>query len=68
LIVKNTLMLPLWSFQGARAAPAPNRKPHLERPGLSKLSSEVDAEVDVVLGEPGIPDGRSHQRPERLPE
>ena len=41
----------LWSFQGARGAGPPRRRPEA---GLSKLSSEAPtAEVDVRLGEPG---------------
>ena len=41
--------------------------------GLSKLSSTSNDEVDVIPGEPGLPDGRCveqlcHQRAQRLPE
>src|SRR6202140_4742881 len=46
LIVKNTLLMSLWSFQGARAQQAPHEKSRLKT-GLSKLSSE-HVEVDVV--------------------
>src|SRR5215217_1056224 len=46
LIEKNTFVLPLWSFQGARgSAPTRNR---LED-GPSKLSSELCVEVNIVL-------------------
>jgi hypothetical protein len=36
--------------------------------GLSKLSSVVDAEVDVVLDELGIGRPVGHRLPERLPK
>jgi len=68
LIEKNTFVLPLWSFQGARA------RAHHEknRPGagLSKLNSvrRSYVEVDVVPGEPATSDGRSHRRDRRLQE
>ena len=42
-------MLPLWSFQGTREhALAEKNRP---AGGLSKLSSVVNTEVDVILGE-----------------
>jgi len=47
-------VLPLWSFQGARGRSAQQRNAGLEA-GLSKLSSVVDVEVDVLLGEPSHP-------------
>src|ERR671935_1090767 len=52
LIVKNTLLMSLWSFQGALGAKSPaERENAARRRGLSKLSSTNHVEVDVVLGE-----------------
>ncbi|HEY0722960.1 MAG TPA: hypothetical protein VGD41_02985 [Pyrinomonadaceae bacterium] len=60
-----------------------HRNARYELAGLSKLNSvsrlhrrlierraidRAGIEVDVVPGEPGCPDGRSHQRVRRLPE
>jgi len=51
---KNTFLLPLWSFQGARELqPSPREdtpQPNDSADGLSKLNS-VDAELDVLPGE-----------------
>ena len=59
MIEKNTFVLPLWSFQGARGTHPPYREtPHVpadaDRPGLSKLNSvrKADDELDILLGEP----------------
>ena len=52
--------MPLWSFQGARGLRPPKQR-NRPQDGLSKLSSVVYVEVDVVLGEPGYPDG--HEDP-----
>src|SRR5436190_21272848 len=52
--------MPLWSFQGARRRQnvRPNEKPRRSTAGLSKLSSAIYDEVDIVLGE--LVTGRIH--------
>jgi hypothetical protein len=60
LIRKNTLM-PLWSFQGAHGHAPVQLEDRL--PGLSKLNSVVEPEVDVVLGDSKCPDERPASRP-----
>ena len=72
---KEHVLLPLWSFQGARELERSREEPLLARcelAGLSKLNSvsrpKTGIEVDVVPGEPDCPDGRSHRRVRRLPE
>jgi len=56
-------MLPLWSFQGTHEhALAEKNRP---AGGLSKLSSVVNTEVDVILGE--FPTRRSLSAPNRPP-
>jgi hypothetical protein len=42
------LLLPLWSFQGARELERPQTPPNKD--GLSKLNSVTSAELDIVLG------------------
>ena len=58
---KEHVLLPLWSFQGARG-PVAHEKNRPQMDGLSKLNSvtwarEPRVEVDVVPGEPECPDG-----------
>ena len=46
----------LWSFQGARELePAPQRVRRPEGRSLKTQQRDVFIEVDVVLGEPGVP-------------
>ena len=57
---KEHVLLPLWSFQGARELER-SREGRAVR-GLSKLNSvtrprEDGVEVDVIPGEPSYPDG-----------
>ena len=65
---KEHVLLPLWSFQGARGLELRTEgahektRPPAVRPvhGLSKLNSvEPEVEVDVVPGEPGTSDGQT---------
>jgi hypothetical protein len=79
---KEHVLLPLWSFQGARELERPREEPpHVA--GLSKLNSvtrpEGEVEVDVVPGEPVCLDGpkaikqsrgesRATSQSRRLPE
>ena len=79
---KEHVLLPLWSFQGARE-PIAHEKNRPQMDGLSKLNSvtgsrESRAEVDVVPGEPdvqtahaiaeGNANGSGHRWFRRLPE
>jgi hypothetical protein len=49
------LLLPLWSFQGARELERPQIPPNKD--GLSKLNSVTFTELDIVLGT-RVPDGK----------
>jgi hypothetical protein len=53
---KEHVLLPLWSFQGARELEPTRRRARTD--GLSKLNSVELVEVDVVPGEPGTSDGQ----------
>src|SRR5215204_2946390 len=67
LIVKNTCLFPLWSFQGARR-PVPARRSAGRTVSQNSTAHVVrNTEVDVLLGT-RAPDGLGHQRFEHLPE
>ena len=70
---KEHVILSLWSFQGARGPKRPYQtRPSRAEGAVSQNSTAcVHVEVDVILGEPGSPDGhreRAINEPERLPE
>jgi len=63
------LLLPLWSFQGARELERPQTPPNKD--GLSKLNSVTSAELDIVLGtrtSDGLHQSLAIERAEYLPE
>ena len=72
---KEHVLLPLWSFQGARGLELLTKRPHEKtrppaaRPehGLSKLNSvESEVEVDVVSRRALVSDGLERPSPRRL--
>ena len=60
---KEHVLLPLWSFQGARGLERPREDPapsaFMRSAGLSKLNS-VNVELDVVPGEPAARTANGH--------
>src|SRR5436309_10972064 len=67
LIMKNTFVLPLWSFQGARALLCAQMRKPVPRTVSQNSAAIAYVEVDVISRRARAPDDRSDHRTGRTP-